>query len=143
MIGRTLAVDYGLKRTGLACCDPLGITAQPLPAIISSNLDYTINQITKIVKDREIQRLVIGMPYLPDGREGEQAQNVHLFIDACKKALPENFDITHQDERHTTKEAHRLLAETGLKGKKKKAVLDSTAAVVILREFLAQSESNY
>ena len=142
MIGRTLAIDYGLKRTGLACCDPLGITAQPLPAIISTSLNGTINQILDIVRNREIQRLVIGMPYLPDGREGEQAQNVHLFIDACKKSLPKNFDVQHQDERHTTKEAHILLADTGLKGKKKKAVLDSTAAVIILREFLTKNDSN-
>ena len=115
----------------------MGITAQPLPAIVSSSLDETIAQILEQVRERQIVRLLIGMPYLPDGREGEQAQNVHLFIDACRKALPEGFDIQHQDERHTTKEAHMLLKETGLKGKKKKAVLDSTAAVVILREFLA------
>jgi putative Holliday junction resolvase len=137
VIGRTLAIDYGLKRTGLASCDPMGITAQPLPAIVSSNLEATITDILGHVKERQIVRLLIGMPYLPDGREGEQAKSVHLFIDACRKALPEGFDIQHQDERHTTKEAHTLLKETGLKGKKKQAVLDSTAAVVILREFLA------
>ncbi|MDP6962761.1 MAG: Holliday junction resolvase RuvX [Planctomycetota bacterium] len=137
MIGRTLAIDYGLKRTGLASCDPLGITAQPLAAIVSSELEQTVKQIVELVKSKQIVRLLIGMPYLPDGREGEQAQNVHLFTDACRKALPADFEIVHQDERHTTKEAHMLLKETGLKGKKKKAVLDSTAAVVILREFLA------
>ena len=137
MIGRTLAIDYGLKRTGLASCDPMGITAQPLPAIISSSLETTIADILEHVKERQIVRLLIGMPYLPDGREGEQAKSVHVFIDACRKALPEGFDIQHQDERHTTKEALTLLKETGLKGKKKQAVLDSTAAVVILREFLA------
>ena len=137
MIGRTLAIDYGLKRTGLASCDPMGITAQPLPAIVSSSLETTIADILEHVKERQIIRLLIGMPYLPDGREGEQAKSVHVFIDACRKALPEGFDIQHQDERHTTKEAHTLLKEAGLKGKKKQAVLDSTAAVVILREFLA------
>lgn len=137
MIGRTLAIDYGLKRTGLASCDPMGITAQPLPAIVSSSLNDTVVAVLAHVKERQIVRLLIGMPYMPNGREGEQAQNVHLFIDACRKALPEGFDIQHQDERHTTKEAHMLLRETGLKGKKKKAVLDSTAAVIILREFLA------
>lgn len=137
MIGRTLAIDYGLKRTGLASCDPMGITAQPLPAIVSSSLNDTVVAVLAHVKERQIVRLLIGMPYMPNGREGEQAQNVHLFIDACREALPDGFDIQHQDERHTTKEAHMLLKETGLKGKKKKAVLDSTAAVIILREFLA------
>ncbi len=70
MIGRTLAIDYGLKRTGLASCDPMGITAQPLPAIVSSSLDETIAQILEQVRERQIVRLLIGMPYLPDGREG-------------------------------------------------------------------------
>ncbi|MFT7517334.1 MAG: putative Holliday junction resolvase [Myxococcota bacterium] len=137
MIGRTLAIDYGLKRTGLAACDPMGITAQPLTAIVSASLDETVAIILAHVKERQCVRLLIGMPYMPDGSEGEQAKSVHVFIDACRKALPEGFDIQHQDERHTTKEAHMLLKETGLKGKKKKAVLDSTAAVIILREFLA------
>ena len=105
MIGRTLAIDYGLKRTGLATCDPMGITAQPLPAIVSSDLTETIAVILEHVRERKIVRLLVGMPYLPDGGEGEQAQSVHVFINACKKALPENFDIQHQDERHTTPRA--------------------------------------
>ena len=56
MIGRTLAIDYGLKRTGLASCDPMGITAQPLPAIVSSNLETTIADILEHVKEPQKAR---------------------------------------------------------------------------------------
>lgn len=138
MIGRTLAVDYGLKRTGLAVCDALGIAAHPLEAIVSPSLDETVAAIVALVVEREVKRVVVGMPYLPDGREGEQVKNVFVFLDALRAKLPGGVELSHQDERHTTKEARVLLRETGLKGKKAKAKLDSVAATVILRQYLAE-----
>ncbi len=138
MIGRTLAVDYGLKRTGLAVCDALGMAAHPLEAIVSPSLAETVGAIVDLVKEREVKRVVVGMPYLPDGREGEQVKNVFVFLDALRAKLPEGVELMHQDERHTTKEARVLLRETGLKGKKAKAKLDSVAATVILRQYLEE-----
>jgi len=138
LIGRTLAVDYGLKRTGLAVCDALGIAAHPIEAIVSTSLDETVGAIVALVSEREVKRVVVGMPYLPDGREGEQVKNVFVFLDALRAKLPEGVALTHQDERHTTKEARVLLRETGLRGKKAKAKLDSVAATVILRQFLEE-----
>ena len=91
-----------------------------------------------LVVEREVKRVVVGMPYLPDGREGEQVKNVFVFLDALRAKLPEGVELSHQDERHTTKEARVLLRETGLKGKKAKAKLDSVAATVILRQYLAE-----
>lgn len=139
MLGRTLAVDYGLKRTGLAVCDALGIAAHPLEAIVSQSLQETVQAIVDLVEERDVQRVLVGMPYLPDGREGEQVKNVYLFLDALKAKLPPRVELSHQDERHTTKEARTLLGEMGLRGKKAKAKVDSVAAVVILREFLERN----
>ena len=139
MIGRTLAVDYGLKRTGLAVCDALGIAAHPLEAVISYSLKETVDAIVVQVMEREVQRVIVGMPYMPDGREGEQVKNVYVFLDALRAKLPEKVELGHQDERHTTKEAKALLRGSGLRGKKHKAKVDSVAAVVILREFLENS----
>ena len=127
-----------MKRTGLAVCDALGIAAHPLEAVVSPSLDVTVDAIVTLVKEREVQRVVVGMPYLPDGREGEQVKNVFVFLDALRAKLPESVALTHQDERHTTKEARVLLRETGLRGKKVKAKLDSIAATVILRQFLQE-----
>lgn len=139
MIGRTLAVDYGLRRTGLAVCDALGIAAHPLEAIVSYSLKETVDAIVVLVVEREVQRVIVGMPYMPDGREGEQVKNVYVFLDALRAKLPERVELGHQDERHTTKEAKQLLRGSGLRGKKHKAKVDSVAAVVILREFLEKS----
>jgi len=136
LIGRTLAIDYGLKRTGLAVCDALGIAAHPLEAVVSYSLRDTVDAIANLVAEREVQRVIVGMPYMPDGREGEQAKSVYVFIDALRQKLPEKVELGHQDERHTTKEAKSLLRGSGLRGKKHKAKLDSVAAVVILREWL-------
>ena len=136
MAGRVLAVDYGGKRTGLAVSDFMGITAQPLPAIISESLDETIRQIVAVVEERQIPVVLVGMPYLPDGREGAQVARVRLFISALVAKLPEGTKIEEIDERHTTKEAEAMWRQAGYSKKKAKAFLDSTAAIVILREYL-------
>jgi putative Holliday junction resolvase len=136
MIGRVLAVDYGAKRTGLAVSDAMGITAQPLEAIREPGLDETLDAILAAVAERDVKTVVVGMPYLPDGREGEQVKSVWVFLDALKRRLPAGVALAHQDERHTTKEARGLLAEAGLRGRKAKEKVDSVAAVVILREYL-------
>lgn len=136
MIGRTLAVDYGLKRTGLAVCDPLGIAAHPLSAVVSTDLDETVAGILAEVGERMVERVLVGIPYLPDGREGEQAQSVRVFLDALRRRLPERVELLERDERHTTKEAKSLLREAGLDPRKHKDKIDSLAAVVILREWL-------
>lgn len=136
MAGRVLAVDYGGKRTGLAVSDFMGITAQPLPAIISESLEETIRGIVTIVEERQIPIVLVGMPFLPDGREGAQVARVRLFISALLPKLPEGTKIEEIDERHTTKEAEAMWRQAGYSKKKAKAFLDSTAAIVILRDYL-------
>jgi len=136
MMGRVLAVDYGDKRTGMAVSDALGITAQPLDTVNTLDLDLTIVALLKEIAAREVKQVVVGMPYLPDGREGEQVKKVWVFLDAVKRRLPAGVRLFHQDERHTTKEARGLLAQAGLRGRRAKAKIDCVAAMVILREFL-------
>ncbi len=136
MIGRTLAIDYGGKRSGLAVCDPLGIAAHPLAAVVSSDLDETVAGVVAEVQERMVERVLVGMPFMPDGREGEQAQHVRVFLAALRLKLPERIEILERDERHTTKEAKSLLREGGLDPRKHKDKIDSLAAVVILREWL-------
>jgi putative Holliday junction resolvase len=136
MIGRTLAIDYGGKRTGLAVCDPLGIAAHPLAAVVSTDLEETVTGVVTEVRERMVERVLLGIPYMPDGREGEQVQAVRVFLAALRAKLPERVEILERDERHTTKEAKTLLREGGLNPRKHKDKIDSLAAVVILREWL-------
>ncbi|KAA3604997.1 MAG: Holliday junction resolvase RuvX [Planctomycetota bacterium] len=134
--GRILAIDYGAKRTGLAVSDPLGIAAHPLPTVVSESLEETVNAIAEVVRAREVKLVLLGMPYLRSGLEGAQVDRVRLFKTALRQKLPEGMEILERDERFTTAEAESLWRKTGIPRKKAKAAFDSTAAVIILREYL-------
>ncbi len=135
--GRVLAVDYGARRTGLAISDPLGIAAHPLPPVDSRDLQETVQAIVRLVQEREVRRVLVGMPYLRDGREGEAAARTRLFLSALGPALPAGVGLETWDERFTTAAAEQLLREAGLRRRDFQEALDSVAAVVILREYLA------
>ncbi len=134
--GRVLAVDYGMKRTGLAISDAARIVATPLPAVVSEDLAATVAAIVAIAREQEVAAIVVGMPYLVSGLEGAQCARVRLFLSALKEELPPGVALHDQDERFTTREAEELLRPTGKRKRQLKSRLDSTAAVVILREFL-------
>ena len=136
MIGRALAIDYGGKRTGLAISDALGITAQPMKAVVSPSLEVTVEAIAIFAREREVKTIVLGMPYLPDGSEGEQVDRVRHFKTSVKAKLAEGGEIVEWDERHTTKEAEAMWREAGYSKKKAKEFIDSTVAVILLREYL-------
>ena len=139
MKGRVLAIDYGGKRTGLAVCDEMRIVAQPLPAIISTQLQETVKEIAEVVKGRNVKVILCGIPFLPDGTEGAQVANVRFFLGELRKCLGPDILFEEIDERHTTKEAEGMWRQVGYSKKAAKEFLDSTAAVVILREYLAQT----
>lgn len=136
--GRVLAVDYGAKRTGLAVSDPLGIAAHPLPAVVTHSLSETVQAIVDHIHERDVKKVLIGMPYLRSGLEGAQVARVRLFISALQEKLPQHVAVQDWDERFTTAEAETLWRKAGVPRKKAKEFIDSTAAVVILREYLAQ-----
>ena len=136
---RVLAVDYGGRRTGLAVSDAAGITAQPLEPVDTLDLQETIQGVVQVAVGREVAVVLVGMPYMPDGSEGEQAAHVRLFLGELEKQLPEGTEVVCKDERHTTKEAASLWRQAGIRGKKAKPFLDSTAAVVLLREYLEET----
>ncbi len=134
--GRILAVDYGGRRTGLACSDALGITAQPLPPIDSTDLATTANAVAAVARERQIVTLLIGMPFMPDGSEGEQVERVRHFLTSLRPLLGTAVGVVEIDERHTTKEAEAMWRQAGYSKKKAKPFLDSTVAVILLREHL-------
>ena len=86
--------------------------------------------------ERGVQAILCGMPFLPDGSEGGQVKEVRFFLGALRKRLGEEIPFAEIDERHTTKEAEGMWRQAGFSRKKAKDFLDSTAAVVMLREFL-------
>ncbi len=140
MKGRALAVDYGAKRTGLALSDEMRIVATPLEAVVSTSLADTVAGVVAVVTEKKVTTIVLGMPFLRSGLEGSQCAKVRLFLSALKEKLPAGVEIVERDERFTTHEAEALLRPTGKKRKQLKSHIDSTAAVVLLRDFLSSAD---
>ena len=134
-----LAVDLGKARTGLAVCDKSGILASPAGVITEYNPEKLLEKVAEQAQAYKAELLVMGLPRNMDGSEGESAQNARQFGAALseKTGLPVEF----QDERGTTITAHNYLNATNTRGKKRKAVVDAVAAVVILQNYLDRAVS--
>ncbi len=133
---RILGIDYGDKRIGIAVSDPLGYTAQGL-AVVGKSETYEgdIKELKKIIKKIEgIDEIVIGLPKMMSGEIGIQAEKVLKFQEALKGAF--KIPINTWDERLTTVQAERTLMAAGLSGKKRRKVIDKSAAAYILQSYL-------
>ncbi len=129
---RILGLDYGSKRLGVAVSDPLGITAQPIAVVDSSN---AVAELHKIVKEYSpVETIVVGLPKTMKGELGPAAQNVLAFVETLKQ----NFDlkIVTWDERLTTAGVTKGLIAAGLSRKQRKQVIDKSAAAVILQSYM-------
>ena len=133
---RILAVDFGDARTGLAATDWTGSIVVPLPRIDARDQDEVVRQIEELLRERDSQAVVVGMPLTVDGAVGERAQRTQEFVDRlrAKVSLP----VATVDESHSTDEAHERLKQFGMKAKKRKDFADSVAAVVILERYREQ-----
>lgn len=129
-----LAVDLGKARTGLAICDKGEMLASPLGMIESKNLDYVAEKVAEYAKERKAEMLVVGLPKNMDGTEGESAKNARAFAEQIEQLC--NLPVAMQDERGTTITAHNFLNTTDTRGKKRKKVVDTVAATIILENYL-------
>lgn len=132
-IRRLLAVDFGDARTGLAATDWTGSIAVPLPRIDSRNDGEVIAAVAALVRERDTQVVVLGMPLTRDGTPGQRAQRTAAFHERLRLALA--VPVVTVDESHTTDEAHERLREGGLKAKRRKDLADSVAALIILERY--------
>lgn len=131
---RYLAIDYGLKRTGLAICDRQEIIASPL-AVIDDSPKQLISRIVEVVKRENVDAIVLGLPLNMDDSVGPQAELVLRFADRLKQHL--DIPVHFQDERLTTFSAEEKSLTRGVRKKKKKRKpLDAVAAAEILQDFL-------
>jgi putative holliday junction resolvase len=133
-MGRILAIDYGLKRTGLAVTDPLRIIASALEVVETSHLmDY----LKVYFKKETVDEVVIGMPKRLNNTDSEIAPNVRKFIEAFKISFPKT-PIFTADERFTSFLAKRAMIEGGMKKKDRevKGNADKISATLILQNYL-------
>lgn len=127
-----LGLDVGEKRVGIAVSDPLGTTAQPLETIERD--EHTVPRIERIVRDTGAQRLIVGLPLLMDGSEGEQARLVREFAGVLADRIEAPVEFV--DERLTTREAREVLSGSRMKNSQKKEASDRIAAALILRSYM-------
>lgn len=129
---RIVSLDIGTKRIGVAVCDALWIGATPIKTINRKDDKLALEEIKKICNEYATDTILIGVPYNMDGSLGFQAKNCLDFI----KPLRKEYVILEQDERLSSSTAEDILRLKGKKYTKDKALVDSTAACVILTEYL-------
>ena len=129
-----LSVDYGRVRTGIAVCDKSEIIASPVTVIKEIRQEVLAEKIAEIAKQKNAELIVMGLPRNMDGSEGASAENVRAFSEMLKEKT--SLEIILRDERCTTVTAYEYLNITDTRGKKRKAVVDSVAATIILEDFL-------
>ena len=131
---RTLGLDMGERRIGVALSDPEGILASPLTVINSKGTKADIETILDLISQYDAKCIVVGMPRSLNGSLGRQAEQVQSFIHKLSQHV--EIPIDTWDERLSTVAAEKLLRETRRPGSKKKAQIDSAAAAFILQGYL-------
>jgi putative holliday junction resolvase len=132
--GRTLGLDVGDRRIGVAVSDELGLTAQPVLTLVRKNRRQDLGTVARLVRKYGCTRVVVGNPLYMSGDISPQALKAQAFAQALQ--LETGLGVTLWDERLTTTEAHRHLDAAGRMPGNRRAVIDQVAAVLILQSFL-------
>jgi putative Holliday junction resolvase len=132
---RSMALDVGRKTIGVAVSDPLGIFAQPVETIARQGTAKDLARVGVLVAEREVDTIVVGLPFKTDGTEGDSAKLARGVAERIPEII-EGVRVVLQDERFTTKQAERVLIAGGVRRKKRKQVIDQMAAVLILQGYL-------
>ena len=134
---RLLGLDFGAATVGVTGSDALFLTAQPLEVIRrkhETKLRQTYQRIEEIVKERNINAIVVGYPKRLDNSVGERAEKTESFAADLERRT--GLPVVLWDERLTTVEAHRILDSAEKDFKKQGAVIDKLAAVIILQSYM-------
>ncbi len=137
-MGRIASIDLGKKRVGVAVTDPLRIIAQPLLTLRFVTMEKLVRDIHGIIRDKDVDLVLVGIPLRDDGREGEGAAMARRF-----KARLERDGIACllRDESFSSREAEDVIHEHGKRRKENREKIDQIAAAVVLREYLKEREA--
>ncbi len=130
---RILGIDYGDARIGVAISDPTRTIARPLEVIEPGKVD-PVERIAEIVKEYDVKLIILGLPKLMSGEEGEMAAKVREFMQKLKDRT--DLEIRLVDERFTSKIAERELRKRKVKPSREKKKVDLYAASLLLQEYL-------
>lgn len=134
--GRVLGLDLGDARIGVAISDPDRILALPF-GTLTAGAPQDVKAIAAIVADNDISQVVVGHPLSLSGAAGPQARKSEAFAGVLREAL--SIPVSLHDERMSTVEAEKALAAAGTKGRRRRRVVDASAATVLLQGFLDSS----
>lgn len=135
---RWMALDVGSKTIGVAVTDPLKVTVRPLKTLIRDNLDMDTEIICQLIEEQQIERLVVGMPRHLGGQRSTTLNLIEPLVNRLEQAL--EIPIEPAEERLSTKEAERLMAEAGLAVAERRQRRNEFAAAVILQWYLEESQ---
>jgi putative Holliday junction resolvase len=133
-VGRILAIDFGLKRTGIAVTDPERIIARALKTVSTHE---AVAFLKKYCVEEKVDCIIVGMPRKTDGSDSEISPHVKKFITEIKKNIPD-MEVKEEDERFTSVIAQRSLIYSGVKKMKRrdKSLVDMTSAAILLQGYL-------
>ncbi len=133
-ITRSLGLDMGDKRIGVALSDPNGILASPFTIINRRDETADVEAITDIINQKQVKQVIVGLPRSMDGSLGKQAEKVKAFTQ--KLCSHTGVPVEFRDERLTTVSAKRLMRAANTKKTREKARYDAIAAALILQGYL-------
>lgn len=129
-----MGLDLGDKTIGVALSDPFFITAQAYLTIKRKKTSLDIKKLVDIIKEKEVNLIIIGLPKNMNNTLGPQAMKVISFVDLLKKET--DIDIKYQDERMTTIQSDKVLMDMSVKRENRKKYIDKIAASFILQTYL-------
>lgn len=132
---KIMAIDYGDARTGIAISDPLGMMAGFTTVIHAYTPEKTAAAVKELIVQHRVEELVMGFPKNMDGSEGPRAALYREFAALLEQET--GLKPILWDERRTTVDAHRILSQNNVRGKKRKETVDAVAASLILEAYLA------
>ena len=140
-MGRVLAIDYGVRRTGLAVTDslqiiPRGLATVETPQLLSYLKDYLSRE--------EVERFVVGLPKQTNGRDSENLPRIRAFVGQLQKTFPTT-PIDMWDERYTSVLAQQAILQSGIgrMARRNKALVDEVSAIIILQGWMERRPLSY
>src|SRR3954462_15968731 len=131
---RILALDHGTKRIGIALSDELKMIAQPLEYVLTEPIADFFVRLKEIIKEKEVELVLIGMPRNMDGSYGPAARKVQEFVAVLRDAFVT--PIKTWDEGLTSAQANRFLIQADVRRSDRKEKVDKTAAAILLQSYL-------
>ena len=131
---RILALDHGTVRVGVAVSDELKMIASPLEYILAEPFEAFLARLQQVLREKEVELILVGMPRNMDGSYGPAAEKVREFVARLKETVAA--PIRTWDERLTSAQANRLMIQANVRREKRKEKVDAMAAAILLQSYL-------